>query len=227
MPIWIACWIRQRLPKAAYASNSNLRDLIEKRLAGSRPEADPTRVRLPGLSEELARRLAQMHGKFKPAAVLVPLIDRSAGLTVLLTERALDLPEHPGQISFPGGRAEVGDAGPSDTALREAHEEIGLERRFVTVAGYLDNYPTLTGYAVTPVVGFVQTGFTLDPDQVEVRNVFEVPLEHVLNPANHQRREENLAGTPVAYYEIFYGEHRIWGATAGMLVSLYQKLYVN
>ncbi|MEE8157539.1 MAG: CoA pyrophosphatase [Gammaproteobacteria bacterium] len=182
---------------------------------------------MPGLSAELTRRLAQMHGKFKPAAVLVPLVERSAGLTVLLTVRALDLPEHPGQISFPGGRVEPGDAGPSDTALRETEEEIGLQRHFVTIAGYLDNYPTITGYAVTPVVGFVRTGFTLVPDQVEVSNVFEVPLDYVLDPANHRRRQDVLSGAPVTYYEILYNERRIWGATAGMLVSLYQRLKIN
>ena len=165
-----------------------------------------------------------MHGKFKPAAVLVPLVERSAGLTVLLTVRALDLPERPGQISFAGGRVEPGDAGPSDTALRETQEEIGLQRHFVTIAGYLDNYPTITGYAVTPVVGFVRTGFTLVPDQVEVSNVFEVPLDYVLDPANHRRRQDVLSGAPVTYYEILYHERRIWGATAGMLVSLYQRL---
>ncbi|MEE8528485.1 MAG: CoA pyrophosphatase [Gammaproteobacteria bacterium] len=167
-----------------------------------------------------------MHGKFKPAAVLVPLVERSAGLTVLLTVRALDLPEHPGQISFPGGRVEPGDAGPSDTALRETQEEIGLQRHFVTIAGYLDNYPTITGYAVTPVVGFVRTGFTLVPDQVEVSHVFEVPLDYVLDPANHRRRQGVLSGAPVSYYEILYNERRIWGATAGMLVSLYQRLNI-
>ncbi len=204
-----------------------MRDLIEKRLAGTRPEADPSRVHLPGLSAELTRRLAQRHGKFKPAAVLVPLVERSAGLTVLLTVRALDFHEHPGQISFPGGRVEPGDAGPSDTALRETEEEIGLQRHFVTIAGYLDNYPTITGYAVTPVVGFVRTGFTLVPDQVEVSNVFEVPLDYVLDPANHRRRQDVLSGAPVTYYEILYNERRIWGATAGMLVSLYQRLKIN
>lgn len=141
-------------------------------------------------------------------------------------KRALDLPEHGGQVSFPGGRIEPGDEGPADAALRETEEEIGLQRRFVKIVGYLDSYPTISGYSVSPVVGFVEPGFDLIPDRVEVDSVFEVPLAFLLDPANHKERHEVLAGTRTAYYEITYRCRRIWGVTAGILVSLYQKIKI-
>ena len=182
---------------------------------------------MPGLPEELQRRLLPQHeGGFRPAAVLIPIVDREADLSVLLTQRALDLPEHGGQVSFPGGRIEPGDEGPADAALRETEEEIGLQRRFVKVVGYLDSYPTSSGYSVSPVVGFVEPGFDLIPDRVEVDSVFEVPLAFLLDPANHKERHEVLAGTRIAYYEITYRCRRIWGVTAGILVSLYQKIKI-
>lgn len=158
------------------------------------------------------------------AAVLVPIVDREDGLTVLLTQRATHLKNHAGQISFPGGRIENTDEGPLAAALRETEEEIGLPRQRVTFTGYLEPHLVLTGYWVTPVVGFVQPGFALQLDRSEVDSTFEVPLLHVLDTANHKARERMLGTTKVRVYDIPYGEHHIWGATAGMLMSLYRLL---
>jgi 8-oxo-dGTP pyrophosphatase MutT (NUDIX family) len=158
------------------------------------------------------------------AAVLVPLVDREEGLSVLLTQRATHLKNHGGQISFPGGRIEGADEGPLAAALRETEEEIGLSRQHVTFAGYLEPHLVLTGFWVTPVVGFVQPGFALELDRSEVDATFEVPLLHILDVANHKARERMLGTTKVRVYDIPYGEHHIWGATAGMLMSLYKLL---
>jgi 8-oxo-dGTP pyrophosphatase MutT (NUDIX family) len=156
--------------------------------------------------------------------VLVPIVDRADGLTVLLTQRASHLKNHAGQISFPGGRIEGTDEGPLAAALRETEEEIGLSRDHVTFAGYLEPHLVLTGFWVTPVVGFVQPGFGLELDRSEVESTFEVPLLHILDAANHKSRERSLGSAKVLVYDIPYGEHHIWGATAGMLLSLYRLL---
>lgn len=157
-----------------------------------------------------------------PAAVLVPLIERPDGITVLLTERATDLKNHAGQISFPGGRIEPGDAGPLQAALREAQEEIGLEPRFVQVAGYLPDHIVVSGYRVTPVVGFITPGFQLLLDATEVQSTFEVPLEYVFEPANRKSRTRRFGEAEIQLCDIPYQSWNIWGATAGMLVTLHR-----
>jgi 8-oxo-dGTP pyrophosphatase MutT (NUDIX family) len=159
-----------------------------------------------------------------PAAVLVPLINRSAGVTVMLTQRTTHLNDHAGQISFPGGRVEEGDADRIQTALREAEEETGLDRAVVQVIGSLPDYDIPTGFRVTPVVGWIEPPLQLDPDPFEVAEVFEVPLGHFLDPANHQRRSDVVNGRPRNYYAMPYQQRNIWGATAGMLFSLYRAL---
>lgn len=159
-----------------------------------------------------------------PAAVLVPIVDRAGAMTVLLTRRTGHLQAHAGQISFPGGRLEACDADAAAAALRETEEEIGIERARIEIAGRLDTYQTRTGFEITPFVGVVAPPFTLNPDRFEVAEVFEVPLEFVLDPANHQRHmrmERNIARY---FYVVPYGEYFIWGATAGMLVNLYEAL---
>lgn len=161
----------------------------------------------------------------KPAAVLVPLVDRADGLTVLLTRRTAHLAHHAGQVSFPGGHIEPGDDGPIDTALRETEEEIGLDRRQIEVIGHLDLYVTRTGFAVTPVVGIVRPPFTLVPDAYEVDEVFEVPLSFLLDPANHQKCSAEFEGVVRHFYAMPYDKHFIWGATAGMIVNLYEVLH--
>ena len=154
--------------------------------------------------------------------MLVPIVDHPTGLTVLMTQRSSRLRTHAGQISFPGGRVEPVDSGPLDTALRETEEEIGLMREYVTFAGYLKPHLVLTGFWITPVVGFVQPGFALKLDPREVDSTFEVPLSHILDFANHQSRERIIGTTAVQVYDIPFEEHNIWGASAGILVELYR-----
>jgi 8-oxo-dGTP pyrophosphatase MutT (NUDIX family) len=157
-----------------------------------------------------------------PAAVLIPLVERPE-LTVLFTQRATQLRNHAGQISFPGGRIEPGDRGPAAAAVREAHEEIGLDARFVSVIGYLPDHVVITGFRITPVVAFVQPGFELALSTHEVEDTFEVPLGYLFDPANHRlNRRADLAGEQVEFREIPFGERTIWGATAGMLHTLYR-----
>ena len=163
-----------------------------------------------------------------PAAVLVPLVERAEGYTVLLTQRTAHLEHHAGQISFPGGRAEEEDASPVETALREAEEEIGLHRRHVVeIAGFLDLYQTVTGFLVTPVVGFVTPPFELMLDDFEVAEAFEVPLEFILEPRHHEQRSVVYQGQPRRYYVIPYQDRFIWGATAAMLVNFARRLTGN
>jgi len=159
----------------------------------------------------------------RDAAVLVPVVSHDDGLTVLFTRRTDHLHDHAGQISFPGGRAEGGES-PRDTALRETAEEIGLDATRVEILGHLNEYTTVTGYRVTPVVGLVQRPFELKPDDFEVAEVFEVPLAFLLDPANHQRNQLIYDGLERHYYAMPYGPYYIWGATAGMLMNFYAFL---
>ena len=169
-------------------------------------------------------RLPGREGEPRSAAVLVPIVNRSDGLAVLFTERSADLPDHAGQISFPGGRVEPGDLDVDAAALRETEEEIGLPRDRVTVLGRLADYETVTGYRVTPVVGWVEPPFSVIPDPVEVADVFEVPLAFLLEPANLQRHFRMIGNTRRDYYAIPYGDRYIWGATAAMLMILDRTL---
>jgi len=159
-----------------------------------------------------------------PAAVLVALVDRPEGVHVLLTKRTLHLSDHAGQISFPGGRIEGSDPNPIHTALRESEEEIGLLPQQVRVLGTLREYFIPTGYRVIPVVGWVQPPLTLKADEFEVAEIFEVPLEHFFDPRRHVIKEDMKAGQKRRYYSIPYQDWHIWGATAGILVELYQVL---
>lgn len=156
----------------------------------------------------------------KPAAVLVPLIDRPDELTVLFTQRTSHLAHHAGQVSFPGGHIEPDDSGPAETALRETEEEVGLDRRHVQLVGHLDNYVTRTGFVVAPIVGIVSPPFVLRPDPHEVAEVFEVPLSFLLDRQNHHRCSAEFEGVTRYFWAMPYGRHYIWGATAGMLVNM-------
>ncbi len=162
--------------------------------------------------------------KLTPAAVLMPLIDRADGMTVLLTQRTAHLSAHAGQISFPGGRFEAGDGTPENTALRETEEEIGLTRAHVEVLGRLSVRETGTGYRVVPVVGVITPPFPIAPDPHEVAEVFEVPLSFVLDPANHRFENRIMSGVQRQFYSVLYGDYYIWGLTARLLVNLSQRL---
>ena len=172
------------------------------------------------LDESLGRRPVMIN-----ASVLIPLVARPDGLTMLLTRRTEHLATHAGQISFPGGRAEKVDMSPVDTALREAQEEIGLARRHVEIIGQLPDYLTGTGYHITPVVGLLTPPFELTADAGEVAEIFEVPLAHLMNGAHHQRLSIDLpAGGRRSFYAMPYQRYFIWGATAGMLRNLFHFL---
>jgi len=158
------------------------------------------------------------------AAVLVPLINRTGGVTVMLTQRTAHLNDHAGQISFPGGRVEEDDADRIQTALRESEEETGLAREAVEVIGRLPDFDIPSGFRVTPIVGWIEPPVNFNPDPFEVAEVFEVPLHHFLEPANHERRSDDINGRRRNYYAMPYQDRFIWGATAGMLFSLYQSL---
>jgi 8-oxo-dGTP pyrophosphatase MutT (NUDIX family) len=160
-----------------------------------------------------------------PAAVLVPIILRETGATLLLTQRTVHLRDHAGQISFPGGRCEVGDPTPEATALREAEEEVGLDPAQVEILGRLPEYRTVTGFAITPVVGLVAPPLNLRLDDFEVAEVFEPPLEFLLDHQNHQRHSLEFQGEMREFWAIPWQGHYIWGATAGMLVSLHHALF--
>jgi 8-oxo-dGTP pyrophosphatase MutT (NUDIX family) len=160
----------------------------------------------------------------RPAAVLVPVIDRDDQLTVLFTRRTDHLHDHAGQISFPGGRAEPHETDAAETALREAEEEIGLTADRVEILGHLSEYLTVTGYRVTPVVALVRPPLELKPDDFEVAEIFEVPLSFLLDPSNHQRNSVIQAGRRRNYYAMPYEQYYIWGATAGMLMNFYSFL---
>lgn len=160
----------------------------------------------------------------RPAAVLVGIVDRPEP-TVLLTQRAQHLPDHPGQISFPGGKIDKTDESPLHSALREADEEVGLDRGHVEPLGYLDLYMTTLGYRIMPLIARVTPGFTLTLNEREVDNAFEVPLSFVMDIANHQRHSREWQGLTRHYYAITFGERYIWGVTAGILRNLYDRIY--
>ncbi len=160
----------------------------------------------------------------RPAAVLIPVIDRPQP-TVLLTQRSAHLNEHAGQISFPGGKIDAADASPLDAALREACEEVGLTREFIDPIGYLDLYGTSFGFRILPTVARVRPGFALRISASEVDEAFEVPLAFLMNPANHQLHSKEFRGVERLYYAMPYGERYIWGATAGILRVLYERIF--
>jgi 8-oxo-dGTP pyrophosphatase MutT (NUDIX family) len=206
---------------AARPLRARIESLLRDTVPGRDPEF-PYAAQFTPEQKDLLRKL--FPAEPARAAVLVPLVERPTGLQVLLTQRASHLKNHPGQVSFPGGRIESVDAGPWEAALRETQEEIGLEPRFVTRAGYLRDHLVISGFRVTPAVGFVQPGFDLHLDETEVENVFEVPLEFVLDVRNHLPRDRSIAGHTVITHEIPYEGRQIWGATASMLITLARQL---
>ncbi len=179
---------------------------------------DDLNAHLPPSSDE---------GPGRPAAVLVPIVRRDPELAVLLTLRTDHLPSHGGQICFPGGKIEETDSGPLDAALREANEETGLDPRLVETLGYLDVYRTRTSFRIVPVVGLVDPLAQFRPAEGEVADVFEVPLRFLMDPVNHLQEGRVWRGVERRFYAMPYGERYIWGATAGMLRKLYDRLYAG
>jgi 8-oxo-dGTP pyrophosphatase MutT (NUDIX family) len=159
------------------------------------------------------------------AAVLVAIVDH-AQPTVLLTQRSANLADHAGQIAFPGGKIDPTDASPLDTALREADEEVGLDRQFVEPIGYLPLYGTSFGFRILPTVARVRPGFKIRMSEGEVVDTFEVPLSFLMNPVNHQMHKKEFRGVLRSYYAMPYGQRYIWGATAGILRMLYERIYL-
>jgi 8-oxo-dGTP pyrophosphatase MutT (NUDIX family) len=162
----------------------------------------------------------------RPAAVLIPVVDHNEP-TVLLTQRSPDLSEHAGQIAFPGGKIDATDRSPCDAALREAWEEVGLDRSFVDPIGYLDVYGTGFGFRILPTVARVKPGFKLTINHSEVVDAFEVPLSFLMNPENHQIHSKEFRGMERSYYAMPFAERYIWGATAGILRVLYERIHLT
>lgn len=189
------------------------------------------RLRHPGFLGTLSPSssddgVSPLDGPIKPAAVLVPLILHAGVPTVLLTRRAAHLKSHAGQVSFPGGRIEAGET-PEEAALREAHEEVGLDPRLTSLAGRMPRHRTGTGYEITPILGMIEPGFTLTPDPGEVACVFEFPLDILLDPGAPRRESREWKGRMREYWVWPHGEHFIWGATATILVNLARGLREN
>jgi len=178
----------------------------------------------PGSSRWPEPMREQLSGKLTPAGVLIPIIERGAELSILLTQRSAELKHHAGQVSFPGGRMEAHDASVEATALRETREEVGIEAHHICVLGYLQTMPTITGYAVTPVVGMVSAELELAVDHAEVEYSFEVPLPYLLDESNDVRTEWQTQDRKVPMIEFHWQGERIWGATAFMIVSLRKQL---
>ena len=205
-------------------SKQHIRDVLDP--SPSTPEEDMQW--LAAAPPEVAARVrATLTTRRTPAAVLIPLVERVGGMTVLLTQRATTLKEHAGQISFPGGRIEAQDADAWHAALRETFEEIGLQSDLIEFAGYLPDHIVISGFRVTPAVGFVKPQYQLKIATEEVHDVFEVPLDYILDPANHTFRQRQIGELTIDIHDIPYGDRNIWGATAGMLMTLRRRLQAS
>ena len=201
--------------------------LLRERLAETRAPEDPFDVVMPAGSERWPSFVReQIRQTLRPAGVLIPVIERLAGLSVLLTQRSAELKHHAGQVSFPGGRLEDHDRDVVQAALRETHEEVGIPPKSVAIVGYLPPMPTVTGYAVTAVVGLLTDDVALQLDHTEVEYAFEVPLAFLLDRRNERALEREYQGRRIPTVEFHYEGERIWGATAHMLVEL-RKLLKN
>jgi 8-oxo-dGTP pyrophosphatase MutT (NUDIX family) len=207
-------------------SSATLRTLARGKLRPSLSSAELERAAPAGLSDDAPGGTGSGPSvtPFRPAAVLLPVVDRPGGLTVLLTLRASDLRSHSGQVAFPGGKIDAGET-PYEAAFREAQEEIGLAGRFVEPLGWLDPYLTGTGFRVAPLVALVEPSFELTINELEVDEVFETPFAFLMDAANHRLEEREWQGRRRRYYAMPHEGRYIWGATAGILRNLYEKLF--
>jgi len=195
--------------------------LLRERLAGTNAPENPTDVVMPAGSERWPRFIRErILQDLQPAGVLIPVLQRPGQLSVLLTQRSAELKHHAGQVSFPGGRMEDADKDVVQAALRETHEEVGIPPHAITVIGYLNPMPTVTGYAVTPVIGVVSGDAPLRLDRTEVEYAFEVPLTFLLDERNQRASEREYQGRTIPSIEFHYESEHIWGATAHMVIEL-------
>lgn len=205
--------------------NAHWRQRVLAALRGTQAASDPVADAMLGIHRDISPEEAGIRrDAIRQAAVLLPIVVRGDEASLLFTQRTDHLPEHPGQVSFPGGSLEPGDADSVACALRETQEETGIAPTQVAVAGFLDTYLTITGYAVTPVVGFVKNDFILRPDPFEVEAVFEVPLPVILARGSLRTESRALHGRDVQYYVLDYNGYRIWGATAAMLADFRNRM---
>ena len=220
--------MRKTEPAAAAISSAEFFDLAHARLRFDIPPGLTDASLVPPSGDRGTDQMLEILAReqpIRPAAVLIPVVDH-AQPTVLLTQRAAHLNDHAGQISFPGGKIDATDASPLDAALREAEEEIGLGRQFIDPIGYLDLYGTSFGFRILPTVARVRPGFELRINAAEVDDAFEVPLAFLMDPANHQLHSKEFRGVERAYYAMPFAERYIWGATAGILRMLYERIYL-
>jgi 8-oxo-dGTP pyrophosphatase MutT (NUDIX family) len=208
-----------RAPDASPFTAADLR----RRFARAEPAQPAPDLGDHVLNPELAELLAGTSAR--EAAVLVPVVDRADGASVILTVRSGALRQHAGQIAFPGGAVDPGDASPEAAALRETEEEIGLDPRLVEPVGRLPRYRTGTGFLITPVVAVVEPGFRLRANPDEVTDVFEVPLAFLMDAGNHRRGSRTFGGRERFFYAMPFGERNIWGVTAGIVRTLFERLY--
>jgi len=216
-------------PAAVAISSAEFFDRARARLRFDVPVGLTDASAVPASGDQGTDRMLQILAQelpIRPAAVLIPVVDH-AEPTVLLTQRSAHLNDHAGQISFPGGKIDATDASPLDAALREAWEEVGLTRDFIDPIGYLDLYGTSFGFRILPTVARVKPGFKLRISAAEVDDAFEVPLAFLMNPANHQVHAKEFRGMERSYYAMPFGERYIWGATAGILRVLYERIYLT
>jgi 8-oxo-dGTP pyrophosphatase MutT (NUDIX family) len=216
-------------PAAVTISSAEFFDRARARLRFDVPAGLTDASAVPASGDQGTDRMLQILSQeqpIRPAAVLIPVVDHPQP-TVLLTQRAAQLKDHAGQISFPGGKIEATDASPLDAALRETWEEVGLTREFIDPIGYLDLYGTSFGFRILPTVARVKPGFSLRINASEVDDAFEVPLAFLMDPANHQVHSKEFRGIERSYYAMPFAERYIWGATAGILRVLYERIYLS
>jgi 8-oxo-dGTP pyrophosphatase MutT (NUDIX family) len=215
-------------PAAITIGSAEFFDRARARLRFDVPAGLTDANAVPSSGDQGTDRMLQILAQeqpIRPAAVLIAVVDHPEP-TVLLTQRAAHLNDHAGQISFPGGKIDPTDASPLDAALREAWEEVGLTRQFVDPIGYLDLYGTSFGFRILPTVARVRPGFKLRINAAEVEDAFEVPLAFLMDPANHQLHSKEFRGIERSYYAMPFAERYIWGATAGILWVLYERIYL-